>query len=396
MELLLTSFKDNIKVIYIPKNQTRISEITDRLSMQTSKIIRIAIAGVGNCASSLMQGIQFYSTNDIVYGLMHKEIGGYAPSAIEVVGAIDVDRRKVGKELSEALLAEPNCTKVFADVPQTGITVVKGPVLDGVAPHMTDRFLVDEAQESVDVVAWLRSIEADFLICYLPVGSEKAARFYADAAIEAGVGFINAIPVFICSTPEYDARFAAAGLVCAGDDIKSQFGATYLNRLLVEHMIQRGFSIDDLYQLNVGGNTDFENMIDESRLSSKRVSKTSAVRTVFDDFELRNEPALRIGPSDYVPHLKDTKICYINVRGRQFGDVPFELELKLTVQDSPNSAGVMMDVIRMLKVAKDRGMAGTVQEVSSYGFKHPAVNVTETEVYRRLDLFLGEPVVHLR
>jgi myo-inositol-1-phosphate synthase len=362
--------------------------------MQTSKKIRIAIAGVGNCASSLIQGIQYYSKNDVVYGLMHKEIGGYVPSAIQVVGAIDVDSRKVGRELSQALLAEPNCTKIFAQVPATEVTVVKGPVLDGVAPHMEGRFLVDENEEPVDVVEWLRSVSPDFLMCYLPVGSEKAARFYADAAIQAGVGFINAIPVFICSTPEYDAKFSAAGLVCAGDDIKSQFGATYLNRLLVEHMIQRGFSIDDLYQLNVGGNTDFENMIDESRLASKRISKTSAVRTVFDDFKVQNEPALRIGPSDFVPHLKDTKICYINVRGRQFGDVPFEMELKLTVQDSPNSAGVMMDVIRMLKVAKDRGMRGTIQEVSSYGFKHPAVNITETEVYRRLDLFLGEPVAH--
>lgn len=356
--------------------------------MQDAKFIKVVVIGVGNCASSLAQGIEYYTHNNVSFGLMHKDVGGYTPSSIKIVGAIDVDSRKVGKELSVALASEPNCTKIFATIPKSDVTVVKGPVLDGVAPHMTSRFLVDESQKEVDVAAYLRSVDADFIVCYLPVGSDKAAKFYADEAIKAGVGFINAIPVFICSTTEWDAKFAAAGLVCAGDDIKSQFGATYLNRLLVEHMIERGFAIDDLYQLNVGGNTDFENMIDESRLSSKRISKTSAVRTVFDDFDVSNEPALRIGPSDYVPHLKDTKICYINIRGKQFGDVPFELELKLTVNDSPNSAGVMIDVIRMLKVAKDRGRKGTIQEISSYGFKHPAVNITETEVSKRLDLFL--------
>lgn len=366
----------------------QILEILARFSMSNNQKIRIAIAGVGNCASSLIQGIEYYKRQEIVYGLMHKSIGGYAPSDIEVVGAIDVDSRKIGKELSEAIRTEPNCAAIFAEVPSTGVTVVKGEVLDGVAAHMTDRFQVDEDQDPVNVVDYLREVRPDFLMCYLPVGSEKAARFYADAAIAAGVGFINAIPVFICSTPEYDRKFAEAGLVCAGDDIKSQFGATFLNRLLVEHMIERGFSIDNLYQLNVGGNTDFENMIDESRLASKRISKTSAVKTVFDNYDLKSEPSLRIGPSDYVPHLNDTKICYINVRGKQFGDVPFELELKLTVQDSPNSAGVMMDVIRMLKIAKDRGRTGTVQEISSYGFKHPAVNVTETEVSKRIEAFL--------
>lgn len=356
--------------------------------MQDAKFIKVVVIGVGNCASSLAQGIEYYTHNSVLFGLMHKDVGGYSPADIKIVGAIDVDGRKVGKELSAALLSEPNCTKIFADIPQTNVKVVKGAVLDGVAPHMKGRFVVDETQPEEDIVAYLKSTEADFAVCYLPVGSDEAAKFYADAAIKAGVGFINAIPVFICSTPEWDSKFAEAGLVCAGDDIKSQFGATYLNRLLVEHMIERGFAIDDLYQLNVGGNTDFENMIDESRLSSKRVSKTSAVRTVFDDFEMSNVPALRIGPSDYIPHLKDTKVCYINVRGRQFGDVPFELELKLTVNDSPNSAGVMIDVIRMLKVAKDRGRKGTVQEISSYGFKHPAVNITETEVTKRLDVFL--------
>jgi len=357
--------------------------------MGVEKQIKIVLIGVGNCASSFVQGIEYYKDNSAPYGLMHAQVGGYKPSDISIVGAIDVDKRKVGKDLADALLSEPNCTEIFAKIPETGIDVVKGPTHDGVAPHMTQRFQVDTNQTEVDVVDYLKSTKADFAICYLPVGSENAAKFYAEACIKAGVGFVNAIPVFICSTPEWDNRFAQAGLVCAGDDIKSQFGATFLNRLLVEHMIERGFSIDNLYQLNVGGNTDFENMIDESRLSSKRVSKTSAVKTLFNDKNSSKEPALRIGPSDFVPHLKDTKICYINVHGKQFGNVPFELELKLTVQDSPNSAGVMIDVVRMLKLAKDRGMTGTIQPISSFGFKHPAVNITETEVTRGLNAFLN-------
>jgi myo-inositol-1-phosphate synthase len=350
--------------------------------------INVVVIGVGNCASSFAQGIVYYSDSKNSYGLMHGSVGPYKPSDIRIVGAIDVDKRKVGQDLAQALRSEPNCTMEFATLQDYGFPVVKGPVLDGVASHMTDRFQVDSAQEAVDVVSYLKQCNADFAICYLPVGSDRAATYYADACIQAGVGFINAIPVFICSTPDWDRRFADAGLVCAGDDIKSQFGATFLNRLLVEHLIERGFSIDDLYQLNVGGNTDFENMIDESRLTSKRVSKTSAVRTLFNEKNASHEPSLRIGPSDFVPHLKDTKICYINVRGKQFGDVPFELELKLTVQDSPNSAGVMIDVVRLLKLAKDRGLKGTIQPVSSFGFKHPAINIAESEVLRQIDRFL--------
>ena len=365
-----------------------LASFSTKSNMDNSKVIKVVVIGVGNCASSFAQGIHFYNHKRAPYGLMHAQIGGYEPGDIQIVGAIDVDKRKVGEDFSVALKSEPNCTEIFAELPEFGFNVVKGPVLDGVAEHMKQRFVVDDAQKEVNVEDYLRGSGADFAICYLPVGSDDAAKFYADAAIKAGVGFINAIPVFICSTPEWDKRFAQAGLVCAGDDIKSQFGATFLNRLLVEHMIERGFSIDDLYQLNVGGNTDFENMIDESRLSSKRISKTSAVKTLFNASNSEKEPGLRIGPSDFVPHLKDTKICYINVRGKQFGNVPFELELKLTVHDSPNSAGVMIDVVRMLKVAKDRGLKGAVQPVSSYGFKHPAINVTETEVRKHLDEFL--------
>jgi myo-inositol-1-phosphate synthase len=302
------------------------------------------------------------------------------------VGAIDVDSRLIGKDISEAIFAGSNTAVKFSEVPDKGVKVVKGPVLDGVAAHMSHSFVVDDAQPPVDVAAYLKEIEAEFVICYLPVGSDKAAKFYAEQALKANVGFINAIPVFICSTPEWSNKFKAAGLVCAGDDIKSQFGATYLNRVLVESLINRGFYIDDLYQLNVGGNTDFENMIDESRLQSKRISKTSAVNTLFNGV---NEPALRIGPSDYIPHLKDSKICYININGTQFGNQKFELELKLKVEDSPNSAGIMLDVVRLAKVAKDKGLSGNIPVISSFGFKSPADKISETNILKMMEDFLS-------
>ncbi len=349
-------------------------------------MIKVAIAGVGNCASSFIQGISFYKNDSETKGFVRKQIGDYQIKDVQIVGAIDVDKRLVGLDVAQAIFAGSNTAEKFSDVPEYGVKVVKGHTLDGVAPHMHDSFQVDENQAPIDIVQYLKDTEAEFLICYLPVGSEKAAKFYAEAALEAGVGFINAIPVFICSQPEWSDRFKQAGLVCAGDDIKSQFGATYLNRILVEGLMNRGFNIDNLYQLNVGGNTDFENMIDESRLQSKRISKTSAVTTLFKEGEA---PALRIGPSDYVPHLKDAKICYINVNGTQFGNQKFELELKLKVEDSPNSAGVMLDVVRLAKVAKDKGLSGNIPVVSAFGFKSPADRLNETETLRMLDEFLA-------
>lgn len=349
-------------------------------------MIRVVIVGLGNCSSSFIQGIEFYKNEQETKGFVRKQIGKYLIKDVQVVGAIDVDKRLVGKDVSEAIFSGTNSAEKFAEVPNMGVQVVKGPVLDGVADHMTSSFQVDEAQQPVDVAAYLKEVEAEFVICYLPVGSEKAAKFYAEEALKAGVGFLNAIPVFICSRPEWSDRFKEAGLVCAGDDIKSQFGATYLNRVLVESLMNRGFSIDNLYQLNVGGNTDFENMIDESRLQSKRISKTSAVTTLFKDGK---EPALRIGPSDYVPHLKDAKICYINVNGTQFGNQKFELELKLKVEDSPNSAGIMLDVVRLARVAKDKGLAGNIPVVSSFGFKSPADKISETDILRQMDEFLA-------
>lgn len=349
-------------------------------------MIKVAIVGIGNCASSFVQGIQFYKNEAETKGFVRKQIGPYLIKDVEIVGAIDVDKRLVGQDVAEAIFTGSNTAAQFTNVPSWGVPVVKGPVLDGVADHMGNSFQVDESQEPLDIAAYLKEVGAEFLLCYLPVGSDKAAKFYASEALKAGVGFINAIPVFICSQKEWSDKFKAAGLVCAGDDIKSQFGATYLNRVLVESMMNRGFAIENLYQLNVGGNTDFENMIDESRLQSKRVSKTSAVSSLFKEGE---EPELRIGPSDYVPHLKDAKICYINVNGTQFGNQRFELELKLKVEDSPNSAGIMIDVVRLARVAKDKGMCGNIPVVSAFGFKSPADKLNETAILSGIEDFLG-------
>lgn len=349
-------------------------------------MIKIAVVGLGNCASSFIQGIEYYKDKSHMTGFIAENIFGYRIGDVEIVGAIDVDKRKIGKDISEALFAPPNCAVKFSDVPELGIEVVKGEVLDGVADHMTHSFQVDDNQKSVDVTEYFKSTGADFVICYLPVGSEKAVRFYAQKALEAGVGFINAIPVFVCSTDEWSKKFADAGLVCVGDDIKAQFGATYTNRVLVESLIKRGIVIDDLYQLNVGGNTDFENMIDEGRLINKRISKTTAVDSLFKDGEV---PPIRIGPSDYIPHLKDTKICYININGRQFGDQKIEIELKLKVEDSPNSAGIMIDVVRLAMGAKDKGMKGNISIISSFGFKHPMDKLSEDVIYPKLQEFMN-------
>ena len=350
-------------------------------------MIKTVIIGVGNCASSFVQGLWHYK-NPKNEGMITPVISGYSAEDVEIVGAIDVDHRLIGKDVAEAIFGGSNSSARFCEVSSFGIPVVKGAVLDGVAEHMKDSFQVDASQESVDVSDYLTSVDAECAICYLPVGSENAAKFYAEECLKASVSFINAIPVFICSTPEWDEKFKSAGIPCAGDDVKSQFGATYLNRVLVESLNKRGFHIDDLYQLNVGGNTDFENMLDESRLESKRISKTKAVTSLYDENGKR-QPALRIGPSDYVPHLGDTKICYININGTQFGDVPFELELKLKVQDSPNSAGIMIDVVRYVRVARDRGMSGTIPAISAFGFKHPTKNFGEQQIIENLEEFLS-------
>lgn len=344
-----------------------------------SKKIRLAIVGVGNCASSLVQGIYYYQnrSEDEYKGLMFGDIGGYKPSDIEVVCAWDVDARKVGRDLSEAIFAPPNCTTVFyPDVPKTGVIVRKGKVLDGVAKHMqnypVERSFVlspEKEDELEDVVACLKDTGADVLISYVPVGSEQASRFYAEACLRAGVAFINAMPTFIVSDPEWGTRFEKEGIPAVGDDIKSQLGATILHRTLVQLFVDRGLPIKRTYQLNFGGNTDFLNMLERERLSTKKVSKTEAVTSLIPyDIGWEN---IHIGPSDWVPWLKDRKIAYIRIEGEHFGGVPMSVEVKLEVEDSPNSAGSAIDAIRCAKLAKDRGIGGPLLSISAYTMKHP-------------------------
>ena len=338
--------------------------------MNKSKKIKVALVGIGNCASSLVQGVSFYSKpENTEVGLMHANFAGYSVSDIEFVSAFDVDKRKVGKDLAEAIFQKPNCTKKFQGVELLDTKVLKGHVLDGIAPHMREYFIVDDESKAVDIAQELIKSGAEMLVSYLPVGSAEASRFYANEAIKAGVGFINAIPEFICSDPKWIAKFKEKSIPCAGDDIKSQFGATILHRIVTRFIEDRGHKIDNTYQLNIGGNTDFLNMKDESRLASKRLSKTNAVTSILGGKEF----GVRIGPSDYIPHLNDNKICYINVKGRQFGGLPFELDIKLSVEDSPNSAGVMIDVIRAMRVALDRGISGNLEAISAYYFKSPTV-----------------------
>jgi myo-inositol-1-phosphate synthase len=338
--------------------------------------IRIAIIGVGNCASSLVQGMYYYKNKNPqdAIGLMYWDIGGYRPYDIEVVAAVDVDRRKVGKDVSEAIFSEPNCTKVFCkDIPRIGINVVMGKVLDGVAEHMKESpddetFLVSEEKDE-NIVDLLKHSGAEIALNYLPVGSEEAARFYANCCLEANVAFINCIPVFIASDKEFAERFEQKGLPIVGDDIKAQIGATITHRTLAKLFTDRGVKLDRTYQLNTGGNTDFLNMLARERLESKKTSKTEAVQSVLNEpLERKN---IHIGPSDYVPWQKDNKICFLRMEGRVFGDVPMNLELRLSVEDSPNSAGCVIDAIRCCRLALDRGVGGPLTSISAYTMKHP-------------------------
>ncbi|RLG63067.1 inositol-3-phosphate synthase [archaeon] len=346
--------------------------------------IRVAIVGVGNCASALVQGVEYYRRNGDAPGLMHVDFGGYEVGDIKFVAAFDVNRNKIGKDLSEAIFAEPNCCAKFADVPRLGVEVLPGPILDGVAPHMRTAFSVyDDDVDPVDVVEVLKDAEADMLINFLPVGSYEGTRFYAEKCLEAGVAFVNCIPEFIASDPKWAARYEKAGIPIAGDDIKSQVGATIVHRALVSLLLDRGAHIDETYQLNIGGNTDFLNMTVEERLKTKRISKTTAV-TSLADYEFPT----RIGPSDYVPFLGDKKICYIYIKGRKFGNLPLTIDLKLAVEDSPNSAGVVVDVVRAVKLALDRGVAGPLVSVSAYAFKHPPVKVPDDVAKRWVEEFI--------
>jgi len=348
------------------------------------KSINIAIVGIGNCASSLVQGLEYYreGANDTV-GLMHWDLGGYKPSDIKVVAAWDVDARKVGKDVAEAVFAKPNCTAVFApNVPATGTIVKMGAVMDGVADHMSeykdDRTFVvanDTQPTKEQVVADLKASGTDVLMNYLPVGSQEATEFYAECALEAGVAFVNNIPVFIASNPEWAKKFEDAGVAIIGDDIKAQLGATIVHRVLTDLFAKRGVKLDRTYQLNTGGNTDFLNMSNHRRLASKKVSKTEAVQSVAA--ERLEDENVHIGPSDYVPWQNDNKVCFLRMEGQLFGGVPMNLELRLSVEDSPNSAGVAIDMIRCAAIAKDRGVAGVIDPASAYFCKHPRTQMTD-------------------
>ncbi|KKG24715.1 inositol-3-phosphate synthase, partial [Methanosarcina sp. 2.H.T.1A.15] len=329
--------------------------------------IKIAIAGIGNCASSLIQGIEYYKTEDRdPIGLMHRDIGGYRPGDIKVVAAFDIDARKVGKDVSEAIFAPPNCTAVFCpDIPSTGVKVKMGRVLDGVSDHMKNyrenyTFVVSREPEATkaDIVKELKDSGAEMLLNYLPVGSEEAVRFYAECALEAGVALINNMPVFIASNPEWAKRFEEKNIPVIGDDIKAQLGATITHRVLADLFEKRGVKLERTYQLNTGGNTDFLNMLNRDRLASKRESKTEAVQSVL--FHRLEDENIHIGPSDYVAWQKDNKVCFLRMEGKLFGDVPMNIELRLSVEDSPNSGGVVIDAIRCCKLALDRGIGGVL------------------------------------
>jgi len=352
-----------------------------------NKRIRVAIAGVGNCASSLVQGIEYYrdaDPADEVPGLMHVRLGGYHVGDVDFVAAFDVDAAKVGLDLGKAISAGQNNTIKFANVGQLEVEVQRGPTFDGLGKYY--RETVEESPaEPVDVVAVLREAKADVLVSYLPVGSEEAQRFYAQACLDAGVAFVNAIPVFIASDPEWAAKFEAAKLPIVGDDIKSQVGATITHRMLARLFEDRGTAIDRTYQLNFGGNMDFKNMLERSRLESKKISKTQSVTSQIEQgIESDN---VHIGPSDHVPWLDDRKWAYIRLEGRNFGDVPLNIELKLEVWDSPNSAGVIIDAVRCCKVALDRGIGGPLAGPSAYFMKSPAVQYHDDDAREMVERF---------
>jgi myo-inositol-1-phosphate synthase len=367
--------------------------VTDNGYGRGRRTVRVAIVGVGNCASSLVQGVQYYKDaqpGDRVPGLMHVDLGGYHVRDLEFVAAFDVDAKKVGRDLSEAIFASENNTIRFADVPPVSVEVQRGPTLDGLGRYYTE--MVEESDQApVDVATALRQAKADVLVCYLPVGSEQAARFYAQAALDARVAFVNCLPVFIAGTKEWADKFTAAGVPIVGDDIKSQVGATIAHRVLTRLFEDRGVQLDRTMQLNVGGNMDFKNMLERERLESKKISKTQAVTSQVDrDLGSGN---VHIGPSDHVPWLTDRKWAYIRLEGRAFGDVPLNLELKLEVWDSPNSAGVVIDAVRCAKLALDRGIGGPLLAPSSYFMKSPPVQYTDDVAHRAVEDFIaGAPV----
>ena len=359
--------------------------------------IRIAIAGVGNCASSLIQGIEYYKSlgtdhEDGASGLMHYNLGGYFPGDIEVVAAFDIDRRKVNKPLREAIFAKPNCTKVFyPQLPDYPVTVKMGEILDGISSHMTDypddrRFIAAD-EKPCDVAKELAASGAEILVNYLPVGSENAAKYYASACIEAGVSLVNCIPVFIASDEAWIRRFEEKGIPIIGDDVKSQIGATIIHRTLTKLFMDRGVKMAHTYQLNVGGNTDFLNMLNGRRLKSKKISKTEAVTSQISHG--LSEEDVHIGPSDFVPWLNDNKVCFLRMEGFGFGNVGMNVEVRLSVEDSPNSGGVVIDAIRCCKLARDRKIGGALLSPSSYFMKHPPMQFPDEEAREMVEEFIS-------
>ncbi|CAG7570855.1 L-myo-inositol-1-phosphate synthase [Barrientosiimonas humi] len=355
--------------------------------------VRVAIVGVGNCASSLVQGVEYYKDADAqstVPGLMHVELGDYHVGDVEFVAAFDVDDKKVGKDLAEAINSSENNTIKITEVPTSGVEVQRGHTLDGLGKYY--RLTIEEsAAEPVDVVQALKDAEVDVLVSYLPVGSEEADKFYAQCAIDAGVAFVNALPVFIASDPEWAAKFEQAGVPIIGDDIKSQVGATITHRVMAKLFEDRGVALDRTYQLNVGGNMDFKNMLERERLESKKVSKTQAVTSNLEGSLAGkvDDKNVHIGPSDYVAWLDDRKWAYVRLEGRAFGDVPLNLEYKLEVWDSPNSAGIIIDAIRAAKIAKDRGIGGPLLSASSYLMKSPPEQREDSLGRAKLEAFIA-------
>ncbi|MDS1271454.1 inositol-3-phosphate synthase [Lipingzhangella sp. LS1_29] len=351
--------------------------------------VRVAVAGVGNCAASLVEGIHYYADtdpNNKVPGLMHVRFGPYHVGDIDVVAAFDVDAKKVGHDLADAITASENNTMRIAEVPPTGVTVQRGPTYDGLG-DLYREFVAESDEEPVDVVAALKDSGVDVLVSYLPVGSEEANRFYAQCALDAGVAFVNALPVFIASDPEWAGRFAEAGVPIVGDDIKSQVGATITHRVLARLFEDRGVALDRTYQLNFGGNMDFYNMLERNRLESKKVSKT---RSVTSQLSQDLDPgAVHIGPSDHVPWLDDRKWAYVRLEGRAFGDAPLNMEYKLEVWDSPNSAGIIIDAIRAAAIAKDRGISGPLHAASSYFMKSPPQQYSDSEAHDLVERFIA-------
>jgi myo-inositol-1-phosphate synthase len=361
------------------------------------KNIKVAVAGVGNCASALVQGVEYYRNrrNAALEGVMRQTIGGYRCSDVEFVAAFDIDRRKVGRPLEEAIFAKPNCTRVFqSSLPVSNVVVQAGPVLDGVAPHMAE--YPDDAAfrsadlEPTDITAALRRSGAEILVCYLPVGSDEAVKHYAQACLDARVAMVNCVPVFLASNVEWAEKFRDAGVPIVGDDIKSQVGATIVHRTLARLFADRGVSLDRTYQLNTAGNTDFLNMLERNRLKSKKISKTESVQSQLD--ERLDAGDIHIGPSDYIPWQKDNKICFIRMEGHGFGDAPLEIELRMSVEDSSNSAGVVVDALRCAKLALDRGQAGPLEAPSAYYMKTPPRQLRDSVARDACNAFIdGEP-----